>query len=127
MNASKKENLFARLAQQTAKHEDSGPATEPVTQPPAPEPVAIEPPPSPAPPEPAPSEERKPKPAPVKRKTEPVTGKRTNPEYCQANAYVPKALRREVDRALLDIDGLDYSTLVEDLLRKWLKSNGVSA
>lgn len=127
MSASKKENLFARLAQHTARSEESVPAPEPVIQPPAPEPAATEPPPSPAPPETAPAEERKPKPVPAKRKAEPVTGKRTNPEYCQANAYVPKALRREVDRALLDIDGLDYSTLVEDLLRKWLKSKGVSA
>ena len=127
MSASKKENLFARLAQQTARSEDKVPEPEPVYQPPAPEPVAVEPPPSPAPAEPAPPEERKPKPAASKRKAEQVTGKRTNPEYCQANAYVPKALRREVDRALLDIDGLDYSTLVEDLLRKWLKSKGVSA
>jgi hypothetical protein len=29
-------------------------------------------------------------------------------------------------KTILDVEGLDYSTLVEDLLRKWLKSRGVS-
>jgi hypothetical protein len=78
------------------------------------------------PPSPAPVETARPKPPAAIKKPEPVRGKRDNPDYCQANAYVPKALRRSVDRVLLDIDGLDYSTLVEDLLRKWLKSQGVS-
>ncbi len=61
-----------------------------------------------------------------KKKPEPVNGKRDNPDYCQANCLRPKKLRRAVDKALLDIEGLDYSTLVEDLLRKWLKSRGVA-
>jgi hypothetical protein len=61
-----------------------------------------------------------------RKKPEPVRGKRQNPDYCQANCYVPKNLRRSVDRALLDIEGLDYSSLVEELLRKWLKSRGAA-
>lgn len=53
-------------------------------------------------------------------------GKRNHPDYCQANAYLPKSVRKAVERALLDIEGKDYSDLVEELLRKWLKSRGVS-
>ena len=67
-----------------------------------------------------------PKPAASRKRAEPASGKRSNPDYCQANAYVPKSLRKAVDKALLDIDGLDYSSLVADLLRKWLKARGVS-
>lgn len=109
---SKKENLFARLA-----HQQQTKATQEDTA------VAGVPPPEDTPPSPAPA---KAKPASSKRMAEPVKGKRQHPDYCQANCYVPKTLRREVDRALLDIEGLDYSTLVEDLLRKWLKSRGVA-
>jgi len=114
-DARKKENLFAKLAAQQPK-----PEQEPAT--PVVEVASVEPPPSPAPPEPT-----KAKPSPARKKADPVKGKRDNPAYCQANAYVPKSVRKAVDRALLDIDGLDYSSLVEDLLRKWLKSQGVSA
>lgn len=124
MSASKKENLFAKLAQQNARSEVPVSASDLQAPGPTPETAAAEAPPSPAPVEAAPA---KAKPTPARKKPEPVTGKRTNPEYCQANAYVPKSLRREVDRALLDIDGLDYSSLVEDLLRKWLKNKGISA
>jgi hypothetical protein len=114
MSTSKKENLFARLAAQQPKVTE--PSAEPATETP-PEEV----PPSPAPPEPA-----RPKASAAKKLPEPAKGKRVDPNYCQANAYVPKALRKAVDRALLDIDGLDYSTLITDLLRKWIKSRGVS-
>ena len=68
------------------------------------------------PPPPLPRSRRKQKPSAAKKKPEPVKGKRDNPDYCQANAYVPKTLRRAVDKALFDVEGLDYSTLVEDLL-----------
>lgn len=125
MSASKKENLFAKLAQQTARAE-AAPSAE--TLPPEERPAESAddaPPPLPASEPAAPIEQAKPRPAAARKKPEPVSGKRTNPEYCQANAYVPKALRKEVDRALLDIEGLDYSSLVEDLLRKWLKSKGI--
>jgi hypothetical protein len=113
MSNSKKENLFANLAKQQAPmvHEEpaAAAATPPADTPPSPAPV-----------------EAKPKTPPTKKRPEPVKGKRDNPDDCQANAYVPKTLRRAVDKALFDVEGLDYSTLIEDLLRKWLKSRGVS-
>lgn len=116
MSQDKKGQMFAKLA---AMQSPAAPPPEP-----APAPAPEEPPPSPAPPQAAPStptrEPKRPK------KQEPVKGKRGNPEYCQANAYVPRSLRKAVDRALLDTDSLDYSSLVTDLLRKWLKSRGVS-
>jgi hypothetical protein len=105
MNDSKKEGMFAKLAQQQAR---AVPAEEDT------------------PPSPAPADAAKPKQNPAKKKPGPPKGKRDNPDYCQANAYVPKKLRRAVDKALLDIDGLDYSSLIEDLLRKWVKTRGVS-
>ncbi len=61
-----------------------------------------------------------------RKQPESPKGKRGNPAYCQANAYVPKTLRRAVEKALLDLEGVDYSTLITDLLRKWLKARGVS-
>jgi hypothetical protein len=114
MTDRKKENLFANLArQQTAKAAQEDAAVGGV--------AAVED----TPPSPAPADRPKTKPA-SKKPPEPAKGKRDNPDYCQANAYVPKSLRREVEKAILDVEGLDYSTLVEDLLRKWLKSRGVS-
>ena len=115
MSNSKKENLFAKLAQQNARSEQAEA-----------EPAAVETTPEAPPPSPAPVEAAKPKAPTPKKKPEPPQGKRGNPDYCQANAYVPKRLRRAVDRELLDIEGLDYSTLVADLLRKWLKTRGVT-
>ena len=115
MSDNKKENLFAKLAGQAqarAVREDTTVAEET---------PAKDTPPSPAlPPEAKPARRSAPKPA------EAVKGTREDPAYCQANAYVPKTLRRAVNKALLDIDGMDYSTLVTELLRKWLKSRGVS-
>lgn len=127
MSGSKRDNLFAKLAQQTARTETAAPEDAAPAVESTPEAAPAPPPPSPAPVAAAPAEAAKSKSAASRKRAEPVTGKRTNPEYCQANAYIPKALRREVERALLDIDGLDYSSLVEELLRKWLKSKGVSA
>jgi hypothetical protein len=114
MSSSKRESMFAKLAAQQVNplHEEAAPDAET---------AAEDTPPSPALPEPA----RK-KPAPSRSKPETVKGKRVHPDYCQANAYIPKKLRRAVDKALFDLEGMDYSTLVEDLLRKWLKSRGVS-
>src|SRR5438132_7067851 len=111
MSNSKRETMYAKLAAQQVKplQEEAEPAVEP---------AAEDTPPSPALPEPARKKSR--------QKPEMVKGKREHPDYCQANAYVPKRLRRAVDKALLDMEGMDYSTLVEDLLRKWLKSRGVS-
>lgn len=113
MSDKKKENLFARLAQQNAQASRDELSIKA-------DPPADDSPPSPAPPA------AKPKSSTPKQKPEPARGKRDNPDYCQANAYVPKSLRKAVDRALLDIDGLDYSSLVTDLLRKWLKTRGAS-
>jgi hypothetical protein len=115
MSDRKREAMFAKLAQQHAKANPEEAA------------VAAESPTEDTPPSPAPPEAAKAKPQAGRRKAEPVSGKRGNPDYCQANAYVPKAVRRAVDKALFDIEGLDYSSLVENLLRKWLKSRGVSA
>jgi hypothetical protein len=114
MSGNKKEAMFAKLVAQQAKPvQDEAVAVN--------EPMAEESPPSPAPPPPV-----RTKAATGKPKAEKTKGKRDDPDYCQANAYVPKKLRRAVDKALLDIDDLDYSTLVTELLRKWVKSRGVS-
>ncbi len=111
MSDNKKQNLFAKLAQQNAVREDSVAAEVASSEPPLSSP--------------APVERLKNKPS-SKKTPEPTKGKRDNPDYCQANAYVPKSLRKAVEKAILDVEGLDYSTLVSDLLRKWLKSQGVS-
>ena len=113
-DARKKENLFAKLAAQQPKPEPEESALVGDDQP-------VDTPTPPALPEAAKS-----KTSAIRKKAEPVKGKRDNADYCQANAYVPKKLRKAVDRQLLDIDGLDYSSLIEDLLRKWLKSRGVA-
>lgn len=119
MSQDKKGQMFAKLA--AMQH------PQPATPEPPPAPAPEVPPPSPAPVEAASTTpSRKPKEPRKPDKAEPTKGKRGNPDYCQANAYVPKSLRRAVDRALLDVEGLDYSSLVTDLLRKWLKSRGVS-
>ena len=123
MSENKKENLFAKLAMQNAMsaQQDAPPIEQ---QPAAHQPAVPEPArellPSPAPPL------GKPKPPVQKAKARPTVGRRANPDYCQANAYVLKSVRRDVERALLDMDGLDYSELVEDLLTRWLKSKRVS-
>lgn len=115
MSDSRKENMFLKLAAQSAK----------AAQAESPAPEAEETPPHAAA---APALARAPKPKPAPRaEAQPVVGKRSNPDYCQTLAYVPKTVRREVERALLDIDGLDYSSLVEELLRKWLKARGVTS
>ncbi len=55
-------------------------------------------------------------------------GRRRDPDYMQASAYVPRQLRREVERALLNDPGeRDYSELIEELLQKWLTDQGMSA
>jgi hypothetical protein len=112
MTEKKKENLFAKLAQQNAVRDDAAAAGVASAED--------------TPPSPAPADKPKTKPA-SKKTPEPARGKRYDPDYCQANAYVPKSVRRAVEKAILDVEGLDYSTLIEDLLRKWLKSRGVSA
>jgi len=110
----RKENLFARLAQHNARAV-RGDTDASGGSPPEDTTLFLDRP-----------EEAMARPSSPKMKTEPPKGKRGDPDYCQANAYVPKNLRRAVERALCDIEGLDYSSLVADLLREWLKSRGVS-
>lgn len=55
-------------------------------------------------------------------------GRRRDPAYMQASAYVPRHLRRQVERVLLnDPAERDYSELIEELLQKWLADQGMSA
>jgi hypothetical protein len=48
-----------------------------------------------------------------------VAGKRGDPDYRQVSAYVRKDTHQKVKMALLKED-LEFSELVEDLLRDWL-------
>lgn len=53
------------------------------------------------------------------------TGKRSNPDYTQVGAYIPKELDKAVKRKLIDED-IDFSELVANLLSKWLIDNQLS-
>ena len=48
-------------------------------------------------------------------------GKRTNPEYAQVTAYIPKSLHEDVKIALIKEGGKEFSTLVEELLSEWMR------
>lgn len=48
-------------------------------------------------------------------------GRRGNPNYRQANAYIPKALHLKVKLALLEDGDREFSSLVEELLETWLE------
>lgn len=124
MSDDKKGNLFKNLVK---LNEPSTPEAGPEA---AEEPLASEVAGHPATPSPAPPDASSSIPSSrarsSKKKQEPK-GKRGREDYVQANAYVPKTVRKEVDKQLIDMDGWDYSTLVTDLLTKWLKSRGVSA
>lgn len=48
-------------------------------------------------------------------------GKRSDPNYTQIGAYIPKDLDRAVKRALVDEENLDLSELVAQLLDEWVK------
>jgi hypothetical protein len=61
------------------------------------------------------AEKEIPAPHPVKTK-----GKRSNPDYTGAFAYIPANLHEEVKIKLLRKKDLDFSGLVEQLLAKWL-------
>jgi hypothetical protein len=79
----------------------------------------------PAPPSPAPPvvASESPKQAPAKRKPgRPKVGKSSNPDFEQVTAYVEKTVHRSVKKALLDMQDMDFSDLVNDLLKKWVKS-----
>jgi hypothetical protein len=76
--------------------------------------------PSPALPPPAPEAPKK---SPEKRKPgRPKVGKSSNPEFVQVTAYVEDAVHIAVKKALLDLKETDFSDLVNDLLKKWVKS-----
>jgi hypothetical protein len=63
--------------------------------------------------------------APAFGKGRPATGKKSNEEYCQTTISIRKATRKRVKQTLLDAEtGQDVSELVEELLVKWLKSQG---
>lgn len=57
-------------------------------------------------------------PAPAKKSGRQL-GKRSNPDYIQVGAYIPKEVDRGVKRKLLD-EELDFSELVTKLLQDWL-------
>lgn len=63
------------------------------------------------------------RPVSAKRKPgRPKVGKSSNPDFIQTTAYVEEAVHLAVRKALLDMKGLDYSSLVNDLLKRWVKS-----
>lgn len=46
-------------------------------------------------------------------------GKRSDPDYIQVGAYIPRALNKQVKRHLLETDQ-DFSELVGELLAEWV-------
>lgn len=52
-------------------------------------------------------------------------GKRSDPNYTQVGAYIPKELDKAVKRKLFDTEQ-DFSSLVADLLTKWLSDEAVN-
>jgi hypothetical protein len=76
--------------------------------------------PSPALPPPTPEAPKK---SAEKRKPgRPKVGKSSNPEFVQVTAYVEDAVHIAVKKALLDQKDTDFSDLVNDLLKRWVKS-----
>ncbi|MGP1384023.1 MAG: hypothetical protein ACTS2F_10725 [Thainema sp.] len=62
-----------------------------------------------------------PEPAPEpQRRQRKATGKRSDPNYIQVGAYIPKELNKDVKRLLVDAEG-DFSDLVTELLEQWVK------
>lgn len=75
--------------------------------------------------EPEPNQESKPLPEPPaeKPRSSRATGKRSDPNFTQVGAYIPKTLHRQVKRLLIDEDG-DLSDLVTQLLQEWVDRKG---
>jgi hypothetical protein len=48
-------------------------------------------------------------------------GKRSNPEYAQVTAYIPRALYDEVRILLIREGGREFSELVAELLSEWMQ------
>ena len=57
-------------------------------------------------------------PAPAQRKRK-KTGKRSDPDYIQVGAYIPRTLNEDVKIKLVRHDG-DFSDLITELLEKWV-------
>lgn len=55
-----------------------------------------------------------------KRRQRKATGKRSDPNYIQVGAYIPKELNKDVKRLLVDAES-DFSDLVTELLEQWVK------
>jgi hypothetical protein len=53
------------------------------------------------------------------RRRRKATGKRSDPNYIQVGAYIPKELNKDVKRLLVDTEG-DFSDLVTELLKQWV-------
>jgi hypothetical protein len=51
-----------------------------------------------------------------------TNGKRTNPDYAQVTAYIPKSLHDDVKIALIKEGGKEFSAIVEELLSEWMRS-----
>ena len=78
-----------------------------------------------SPPSPAPPVDyaEAPKTTTAKRKPgRPKSGKSSNPEFVQVTAYVEEAVHLAVKKALIDAKDTDFSDLVNELLKKWVKS-----
>jgi hypothetical protein len=80
----------------------------------------IIPPPSPAPQHKVP--ESKKSSAEKRRVGRPKGGKSSNPEFVQATAYIEETVLIAVKKALLDDRDTDFSSLVNELLKRWVKS-----
>jgi hypothetical protein len=62
------------------------------------------------------------RPAAKRKPGRPKSGKSSNPEFVQVTAYVEETVHVAVKKALLDLKDTDFSDLVNDLLKKWVKS-----
>jgi hypothetical protein len=77
-------------------------------------------PPSPAPPSATPETLKR---SSLKRQPgRPKGGKSSNPDFVQVTAYVEDSVHIAVKKALLDLKDIDFSDLVNDLLKKWVKA-----
>ncbi|MBE9070354.1 hypothetical protein IQ260_27295 [Leptolyngbya cf. ectocarpi LEGE 11479] len=63
-------------------------------------------------------ETKKVKEPPAQRKRK-KTGKRSDPNYIQVGAYIPRTLNEDVKIKLVRHDG-DFSDLITELLEKWV-------
>jgi hypothetical protein len=66
-----------------------------------------------------------------RRRNRAKTGKRSDPNYVMAGAYIERGVRERVDRALTEMrepggKKVEYSDLVQSLLVRWLEEIGES-